>query len=326
VVAVVVAVASGEDHDVFGDAVYTSHSLAHPYSTNGMDVPHWDYFGDTVISDRYIRLTPDRQSKRGQLWNTEPWSPVTDLGKNADSAPFEVHMRFHVHGQGKLGADGLGLWLTRSKGGSGSVFGNPDKFIGLGVLFDTYSNMNQGHMQYISVILGDGSQEYDHERDGGDAKLAGCEYNFRGDVHDMRIVYDNFLLRMYIAPEHEPWEECFVVRKVRIPKGYYFGLTAATGDLADNHDIISFRVIDPQPMTQQEKEELEQRIMTDIDAGVESLEHHDPQYDGAGVSRQEEHDLPMWVTVSAIGIVVVLALIVFFVTNKQQNKKKLSTF
>jgi mannose-binding lectin 2 len=37
-----------------------------------------------------------------------------------------------------------------------------------------------------------------------------------------------------------------VVRKVRIPKGYYFGLSAATGDLADNHDVISFKVIDPQ--------------------------------------------------------------------------------
>ena len=57
----------------------------------------------------------------------------------------------------------------------------------------------QGHQQYISVILGDGQQQYDHDKDGGDVKLAGCEYDFRGDVMDARIVYDGSLLRMYLA-------------------------------------------------------------------------------------------------------------------------------
>ena len=38
------------------------------------------------------------------------------------------------------------------------------------------------------------------------------------------------------------WERCFSVPDVYLPQGYYFGLSAATGDLADNHDIISFKV------------------------------------------------------------------------------------
>lgn len=39
------------------------------------------------------------------------------------------------------------------------------------------------------------------------------------------------------------WELCFSVPDVYLPQGYHFGMTAATGDLADNHDIISFKVL-----------------------------------------------------------------------------------
>jgi len=35
----------------------------------GMDIPHWDFVGSTMIASSYVRLTPDRQSKQGALWN-----------------------------------------------------------------------------------------------------------------------------------------------------------------------------------------------------------------------------------------------------------------
>ena len=35
-----------------------------------MDVPFWEFGGSTVVTSSYVRLTPDRQSKRGILWNT----------------------------------------------------------------------------------------------------------------------------------------------------------------------------------------------------------------------------------------------------------------
>lgn len=62
------------------------HSLAQPYhgvlfffvsssisvfaTGSGMDIPFWTFGGSTVISSNYVRLTPDRQSKKGSLWNT----------------------------------------------------------------------------------------------------------------------------------------------------------------------------------------------------------------------------------------------------------------
>lgn len=38
------------------------------------------------------------------------------------------------------------------------------------------------------------------------------------------------------------WKNCVDISGVRLPTGYYFGATAATGDLSDNHDIISMKV------------------------------------------------------------------------------------
>jgi mannose-binding lectin 2 len=38
------------------------------------------------------------------------------------------------------------------------------------------------------------------------------------------------------------WKECLSVQGVRLPTGYYFGMTAATGDLSDIHDIMSVRL------------------------------------------------------------------------------------
>ena len=35
-----------------------------------MDIPFWTFSGSTVITSNYVRLTPDRQSKKGILWNT----------------------------------------------------------------------------------------------------------------------------------------------------------------------------------------------------------------------------------------------------------------
>lgn len=38
------------------------------------------------------------------------------------------------------------------------------------------------------------------------------------------------------------WKECFQVSGVQLPTGYYLGITGTTGDLTDNHDIVSVRL------------------------------------------------------------------------------------
>lgn len=40
------------------------------------------------------------------------------------------------------------------------------------------------------------------------------------------------------------WKECFAVKGVKLPTGYFFGITATTGDLSDNHEILSIRLFE----------------------------------------------------------------------------------
>ena len=41
-------------------------------TADGISIPYWNWIGNTVVTDDYIRLTPDRQTKRGAVWNTIP--------------------------------------------------------------------------------------------------------------------------------------------------------------------------------------------------------------------------------------------------------------
>lgn len=43
----------------------------------GAKLPFWSFSGDAYARESYIRLTPDRQSRKGSLWNTEVNSVVT---------------------------------------------------------------------------------------------------------------------------------------------------------------------------------------------------------------------------------------------------------
>merc|ERR550514_1703196 len=87
-IAVAPAHAQNPMHDLNDRVPHSMHLLQHPYAPNGFDIPHWDFTGDTSLNDRSIRLTPDRQSKRGSLWNTAPWNPPSDTSKYP---PFEIH-------------------------------------------------------------------------------------------------------------------------------------------------------------------------------------------------------------------------------------------
>lgn len=308
------------NHDPEG-YMYHDHSLTRPYDQSH-DLSHWEYFGSTLISNNFIRLTPDRQSRRGSLWNKKAFHPPPTSPVPTQYPPWELVVEFSVHGVGKkLFGDGFALWYTKERAQEGSVFGNIEKFTGLGIFFDTYSNMQQGHGQYISVMVNDGTQAYDHSKDGGDAKLAGCPIDFRGKEKPVfaRIVYQDTLLRAYIDAGQGEWQECFVVRSVHLPNDYYFGFTAATGDLADNHDILSVKLAEPLPMDPAVREDIERRIAEDIRDKVEQQPHRDPQYDPAQQPSPAD-EMPAYLVVLAVLIVVGVAAAVIYLAAREQRR------
>lgn len=96
-------------------------------------------------------------------------------------------------------------------------------------------------------MVNNGTWSYDHDRDGTHTQLAGCEVRFRNVDYEtyISIRYENDVLSVSTDLENRnEWKNCFVVNNVELPTGYFFGLSATTGDLSDNHDIHSFKFFD----------------------------------------------------------------------------------
>lgn len=212
------------------------YSLTKPYAGQ-----NWDMGGMTVVTPDYVRLTQDRQSTRGSIWNRVP----------VRFHNWELVVQFAVHGSGDLlFGDGFAFWYTKDKGMDGPVFGSRDYFSGLGIFFDTYSNHNGPHDHehpFISAMVNNGTLHYDHDRDGTHSQISGCHCEFRAQQHSTYAIisYMDGVLAVHTSVDGtDDWNECFVVDNINLPTGYYMGFTAATGELADNHDIISVRVFD----------------------------------------------------------------------------------
>ncbi|KAM4747740.1 VIP36-like protein isoform 1-T1 [Rhinophrynus dorsalis] len=228
------------------------HSLSKPYQGVGSSSSSvWDLMGNALVTPQYVRLTPDLQSKQGAVWNRVP----------CYLRDWELQVHFKIHGQGKknLNGDGFAIWYTKDRMQPGSVFGNKDNFVGLGVFVDTYPNEEKQHetqkkrytpsiqrvFPYVSAMVSNGSLTYDHSRDGRPTELGGCTAIVRNLNHDTFLVIRYVKRRLTIMIDidgKQEWRDCLDVPGVRLPRGYFFGTSAVTGDLSDNHDIISLKL------------------------------------------------------------------------------------
>jgi len=93
---------------------------------------NWRTSGSTEVMKNFIRLTPDRQSKRGSVWTRQK------IGSDA----IVINLKFRISGQGKtFFGDGIALWLSDSAFWSeGDLHGGQDNFTGLAVVLDTFKN------------------------------------------------------------------------------------------------------------------------------------------------------------------------------------------
>ncbi|XP_018411298.1 PREDICTED: VIP36-like protein isoform X2 [Nanorana parkeri] len=225
------------------------HSLSKPYQGVGSSASSlWDLSGNVLVTPQYVRLTPDQQSKQGAIWNRLP----------CYLRDWELQVHFKIHGQGKknLNGDGFAIWYTKERMQQGPVFGSKDNFFGLGIFVDTYPNEEKQHEKrytpgnqrvfpYVSAMVSNGSLTYDHSRDGRPTELGGCTAMVRNLNHDTFLVIRYVKRRLTVMLDidgKQEWRDCLDVPGVRLPRGYYFGSSAVTGDLSDNHDVISLKL------------------------------------------------------------------------------------
>ncbi|WVF73171.1 hypothetical protein IAT40_007990 [Kwoniella sp. CBS 6097] len=213
-----------------------THSLAAPYVDSDLQNRWWDFGGNTIINtNKQVRLTQDRPSETGWLWSRMP------LGV----ANWQIDVEFKVDGRAhNMFGDGFAIWVAKDRAKVGPVFGSVDYFTGLGIFFDTYSNARHSYQwPRVTAMLGDGRTSYDHEHDNEAHEIGGCSENFRrrGEVPTKaRLTYikgKKFQLKLQTKKVGD-WMTCFEFDSP-LPDSPYIGFSAATGDVSDNHDIIS---------------------------------------------------------------------------------------
>lgn len=138
------------------------------------------------------------------------------------------------------------MWLTKQRATQGDVFGSVDRFEGLGIFFDTYKNNRPGTVfPYVMAMVGDGQKPYDKSNDGKDNEFMGCSargIRNAGTPTKAKLTYfqDRSLKLELQYKNEESWELCFETNEPpTIPSVAYLGFSAETGELSDNHDIIS---------------------------------------------------------------------------------------
>ncbi|VDL79442.1 unnamed protein product [Nippostrongylus brasiliensis] len=201
-------------------------------------IPFWMVSGDAIASGDQLRLAPSMRSRKGIAWNKRPMS---------ESENFQIDVSLKITGQGRIGADGLAIWYTAQMGAIGPVFGANDFWTGMGLFLDSFDNDGQKNNPMIALMVNDGTRSYDHHTDGSQQILSSCQRDFRNKPHPvrLRIEYLKNVLSVFVDDGMQPvprYEACIRVENIYLPRNGHFGVSAATGGLADDHDIIDFSV------------------------------------------------------------------------------------
>jgi hypothetical protein len=157
-----------QDHDILGQRL----------------VKNFIQDGSTRVANNFVRITPDRPSKRGSLWSRLPVG-----GEDEAPSTLAVVIQFRISGKGsRLFGDGLALWLAIPDreaelwGWGDDDFYYPDhpdvasdfhddyrywgwelggyhaykeSFKGVGVIIDTYRNNPTAHKD-VSIVANNG--------------------------------------------------------------------------------------------------------------------------------------------------------------------------
>ncbi|KAI9922000.1 hypothetical protein PsorP6_001453 [Peronosclerospora sorghi] len=210
---------------------------------------HVVYGGTTEVMKNFIRLTPDRQSRTGYIWANDVVArdEITSV------------ITYRIHGQGfKWFGDGIGLWFTHEPSWKyGQNHGFTDKYYGFGIILDTFVNVeHRGGHKDVTIQVNDGTKELD---DLDEADKIGCDAAFRYHVDSgtfdpvysssrIRVIVNGNSLEVDVDPKNSgSWNECY---RGTLPfptdwlRRVTFGITASTGALADNHDILQVQTFD----------------------------------------------------------------------------------
>ncbi|XP_051053523.1 protein ERGIC-53-like isoform X1 [Phodopus roborovskii] len=189
---------------------------------------------DAIPGLEEVRLAPSMKNQSGAVWS-----------KISVSFPaWEVEMQMRVTGLGYQGALGMAMWYIQDRGQISSV---PERLVswdGIKIFFDSSINDVQ-NSPAIRVLASDGHGLQEQYGDGAVHELGSCHRDFRNWPHPLRVRITYWRQRLQVSlsgglTPNDPEEVCVNVEPLLLAPGGFFGVSAATSTLADDHDVLSF--------------------------------------------------------------------------------------
>ncbi|XP_061414579.1 protein ERGIC-53-like isoform X2 [Lethenteron reissneri] len=205
---------------------------------DGVMARSWLLLGNALVTSEQARLAPSLREQHGSVWTRNPVA----------LPHWEVEVTLRVTGTGAVGADGMALWYTANQGSEGPVFGAADRWNGLGVFLDSFDNDGMRNNPMVLALVNDGTQNYNHQTDGITQAQGNCVQDFRNKPYPVRVKVSYYrsaltvMVNSGLTPSTEDYEPCVAVHNVVLPPQGYFGISAATGGLADDHDVLSWQL------------------------------------------------------------------------------------
>ncbi|KAI7866032.1 legume-like lectin family-domain-containing protein [Spinellus fusiger] len=243
------------------------YAIKEPYYHNDT-VPFWTVGGGVIFAKNFIRLNPSVPNTKGWLWSDLPNT----------NKEWEATLTFRVTGSSMHGGKGLAFWYTKDKAEPGPIFGMKDRWDGLSVWLNSANPKT--HTPTTLAMLNDGTLALATKADPTEHMLGSCTMDYRNTYSPvyLRVVYVDTTLTVYMdtTGDGTDYRACVQTTGIRLPTGYYFGISAASHLPADDHDLLSFQVkeINPPAKTQHPKRPLEESV---INEGHEFKEIDDEQ-------------------------------------------------
>jgi mannose-binding lectin 1 len=154
--------------------------------------------------------------------------------KATSSQDWTAQLEFRASGQ-EMGSGNLQLWYTSSRDSvvTSSVY-NAEKFDGLVLVIDQYGRSGGK----IRGFLNDGGVDFRSTMNLESLAFGHCDYNYRnlGRPSKLRVSHQGGLT---VTVDDKT---CFSSDKISLPAGYYFGITATTGEDPDSFELQKFIV------------------------------------------------------------------------------------
>lgn len=209
-------------------------------SPNLRAIPGWDVSGEgykpDLLSDRVIITPPYPGNKRGALWSENP----------VQHSEWQAELHFRASGP-ERGSGNLQIWYAkdgRREVGLSSLY-TTRRFDGLVLVLDQYG----GRGGTIRGFLNDGSASYMDHHNVDSLSFGQCNYPYRNlgrfSVLQLKQAADYFQVTVDGNP-------CFRSDKIKLPSGYYFGVSAASAETPDSFEANKFVVSTTNANTREE--------------------------------------------------------------------------